>query len=73
MAPGHEIKTSLRQRIDEFLRDDTTTNAAFSAAATDEAERLGQLLSSAEEDLRAAQARVAGLKRSLAKIDLPGR
>ncbi len=69
MAPEHQVKSSLRQRVDEFLRDTASTNAVFSAAAAEEAERLGHLLACAEEDLRAVQARVAGLRRSLAKID----
>ena len=69
MTPGPEVKSSLRQRVDEFLRDTVTSNAVFSAAAAEEAERLGHLLACAEEDLRAVQARVAGLKRSLAKIE----
>jgi hypothetical protein len=73
MATGHEVKISLRQRVDEFLRDSTDTRTVFSAATAVEAERLEHLLAGAEDDLRAAQARVAGLRRSLAKIDLPDR
>ena len=73
MAPGHELKNSLRQRVDDFLRDSTDTGTAFSAASAVEAERLEHLLAGAEDDLRAAQARVAGLKRSLARVDLPDR
>ena len=69
MTPEQPVKTTLQQRIDEFLRDDATTRSAFSAATAVEAERLEHLLAGAEDDLRAAQARVAGLKRSLAKTD----
>jgi hypothetical protein len=73
VAPEHQVKNSLRQRVDEYLRDSTDNGTVFSAATAVEAERLRHLLAGAEDDLRAAQARVAGLKRSLARMDLPDR